>query len=130
MRLRALARKNPVEWTRSSSSSGLATARSDAVGYRANTAGTTLLTISSVHCAERIVAISSSNGVSCTSSHSSGALPGYSSARRSRTTSARALAPRGARASLGTAAFFVAVFFAGVATEPTLPSAPWPTSEH
>ncbi|MBM3659251.1 MAG: mycothiol synthase [Actinobacteria bacterium] len=61
-----------------------------------------------------MVAISSSNGVSCTSSHSSGAVPGYSSASRVRTTSARALAPRGDRASFGPAAFLLAVAFVAV----------------
>ena len=57
---------------------------------RANTAGVTLLTISSVLCADRIVATSSWYGLSWWSAHSSAALPGYSSARRSTTVAARA----------------------------------------
>ena len=78
MRFFAFERKNPVEWMISSSSSGLAAARSAGVGYRANTAGVTLLTISSVHCADRIVAIRSWNGLSWCNAHSSVAVPGYS----------------------------------------------------
>ena len=61
MRFFAFERKNPVEWMISSSSSGLAAARSTGVGYRANTVG---VTRASVHCADRIVAIRSWNGLS------------------------------------------------------------------
>jgi hypothetical protein len=60
MRLLVFERKNPVEWMSFSTSSGSAWARSAGVGYRANNAGVTMLTRSSVDCADRIVATSSS----------------------------------------------------------------------
>jgi hypothetical protein len=40
------------------------------VGYLAKSPGVTRFTRSSVHCAERIVAIRSSNGFACVSAHS------------------------------------------------------------
>ena len=73
--------RSPVEWTSRSTSSGSACARSAGVGYLANSAGVTLLTFSSVVCADRIVATSSWNALSCTSAHSAS---GYSSASRAR----------------------------------------------
>ena len=62
------------------------------VGYRANSAGVTLFTISSVHWADRIVATSSWNGIRATSAHSAS---GYVAARRSITIGARCFAPLG-----------------------------------
>ncbi len=62
------------------------------MGYLANSCGVTLLTFSSVVCADRIVAASNWNAFSCTSAHSAS---GYSCASRSMTMAARALAPRG-----------------------------------
>jgi len=53
-------RKKPVDRTISSTSAGSAPARSAGVGYFANSVGVTMLTRSSVHCAERIVAQRSS----------------------------------------------------------------------
>ena len=47
-RLRVLARKNPVEWMSSSTTSGGAAARASGVGKAANSAGVTMLTRSSV----------------------------------------------------------------------------------
>ena len=88
-------RKNPVLCTRASTASGSACARSAGVGYRAKSAGVTWLTISSVVCAERIVATSSWNGESCSSAQSDLASPGYSPANRSRTISARCFEPLG-----------------------------------
>ncbi len=64
----ALARKKPVDSIIASSSARSAAARSAAVGYLAKTNGVTRLTRASVHCAERIVAMSSCNGVSKSSS--------------------------------------------------------------
>ena len=60
---RALLRKNPVETIIGSTASGSTAASARASGYFANSAGVTMLTRASVDCAERIVAISSSNGV-------------------------------------------------------------------
>ena len=45
------------------SAPGVARARACASGYRANSGGVTALTRASVHCAERMVATSNSNGV-------------------------------------------------------------------
>ena len=59
----ALLRKKPVERISCSSSAGSAAAKAAALRYFANSAGVTLFTRSSVHCAERIVATSSSSGV-------------------------------------------------------------------
>ena len=42
---------------------GSASARSSGVGYRANSAGVTMFTRTSVVCADRIVAVSSSKGL-------------------------------------------------------------------
>ena len=64
MMLFVFCRKNPVAWMSSSTSAGSACARSAGVGYLANSAGVTWFTISSVVCAERIVAVSSWNGES------------------------------------------------------------------
>ena len=55
-----LLRKNPVVRISSSTSAGSAAARSSGRGYRANSAGVTMLTRSSVVWADRIVAVSSS----------------------------------------------------------------------
>ena len=93
-------------------------------GSAANTAGVTLLTISSVHWAERIVATSSWNGVSCTSAHSSCAVPGYSPASRSRRPSARALAPHARRAGRG----FAQSSSRGRPRRRRYPRPPWSTS--
>src|SRR5918996_143018 len=95
MRLRVLFRKKPVDWMICSSSAGSAAARSSGRGYLPNTDGVTMLTRSSVVCADRIVATSSSYGLECSSAHRSLAVPGYSSARRSATTRARPLGLRG-----------------------------------
>ena len=76
MRLRALARKNPVWWMISSSSPVSAQARSAGVGYRANSAGVTEFTRISVVCADSTVAARSWNGLSNASSHRSVTLPG------------------------------------------------------
>ncbi len=83
-----------------STASGSACARSRGVGYFANSSGVTLLTFSSVVWAERIVAASNWNALSCTSAHSAS---GYSCARRSITIAARAFAPlgRATNATLG-----------------------------
>ena len=62
-RLLALLRKKPVDWTSRSSSSCVTAASDVTVGYFRNSTGVTLFTRSSVHCADRIVAISSCNGV-------------------------------------------------------------------
>ncbi len=95
MRLLVFDRKKPEAWMSSSTSSGLACARSAGVGYRSKSAGVILLTVSSVDCAERIVATRSWYGLSCRSAHSSFAVPGYSAARRFTTSAARCFAPRG-----------------------------------
>ena len=61
----------------SSSSGGAAAARSYGVGYLANSAGVTMLTLTSVVCADRIVAASSSYGLRWSSSQiASGILVG------------------------------------------------------
>ena len=71
----ALLRKKPVLWI-SFSSFVIGRAYSAAgVEYLANNSLVTMFTRTSVHCAERIVAISSSNGESWTSAHSTS---GYS----------------------------------------------------
>ena len=54
----AFDRKNPVDWMIRSSSSGSIAAKSRAVRQRAKSSGVTRFTRLSVHCAERIVAIS------------------------------------------------------------------------
>src|SRR5262245_62876007 len=61
--LLALLRKKPVLWIAFSSSPRLAAANAAAVGYFLNKAGVTMFTRTSVHCAERIVAIRSSSGL-------------------------------------------------------------------
>jgi hypothetical protein len=63
IRLLALARKKPVGLRIASSSSRSASAYACAAGYFANSVGVTLLTVTSVVCADRIVATSSSSGV-------------------------------------------------------------------
>ena len=60
MMLLVLLLKNPVERISSPTSAGSASARSAGAGYRANRAGVTRLTRTSVVCADRIVAVSSS----------------------------------------------------------------------
>src|SRR5689334_6013184 len=92
MRFFAFERKKPVEWMIPSSSDGSAAARSAGVGYFANSVGVTMLTRSSVHCADRIVAQSNSNALVWLSAQ---CASGYSSASPSTTTPARARAPRG-----------------------------------
>ena len=59
---RDFARKKPVDWICGSSSSVVAFASDWALGYRLKSAGVTWFTRSSVHCADRIVATSSSYG--------------------------------------------------------------------
>ncbi len=63
-----LARKKPVGLRISSTSSGLAAARSSGVGYLANSAGVVMFTRLSVVCADSTVATSSWNGFSKSSS--------------------------------------------------------------
>src|SRR5947207_9653048 len=92
MRLFVLDRKNPVDWIKPSTSSGSACARSSGVGYFANRAGVTMLTRSSVVCADRIVATSSSYAFECSSAQRAS---GYASRKRRTTSVARARAPRG-----------------------------------
>lgn len=58
-----LLRKKPVVLTNSSMDAMSASAKLLASGKRANKAGVTLFTRSSVHCADRIVATSSCTGV-------------------------------------------------------------------
>ena len=59
---RVFARKKPVVTMIGSMSAGLAAASARASGYFANRLGVTMFTRASVDCAERIVAINSSNG--------------------------------------------------------------------
>src|ERR1700755_1105364 len=61
----ALLLKNPVVRMISISSGNSAFAIAAGVGKRRNNSGVTMLTRTSVHCAERIVATSSSHGVRC-----------------------------------------------------------------
>ena len=75
-RLRALARKNPVERISVSTSARSAAASDGASGYRANSAGVVRLTRTSVHWAERMVAASSWKASSWSSAHSVRADPG------------------------------------------------------
>ena len=63
MRLRVLARKNPVGRISASTSSTGASANESASGKRANSAGVVRFTRSSVHWADRMVAASSWNGI-------------------------------------------------------------------
>src|ERR671935_199956 len=84
---RVLARKNPVERMSFSRLGGRARASSRAVGYLRKSSGVTMFTRSSVHCAERIVATSSSNGVRNSSAM---VASGYARASRSRIFLARA----------------------------------------
>src|SRR5260370_42219937 len=58
-----LLRKNPVGRMSGSSSSGFNAAKAAGVGYFLNNSGVTLLTVASVHCAERIVATSNSQAL-------------------------------------------------------------------
>ena len=83
----ALLRKKPVEWIASSTSLWSAPAKASGVGKRSNSGGVTRLTRSSVHCAERIVATSSSHGVRNVSEH---LASGYSTRRRRTIARARA----------------------------------------
>ena len=77
-RLFAFWRKKPVLRMMLSSAGSGAFAIACGVGYRRNSSGVTMLTRSSVHCADRIVAHTSWNGVSRSSSQSTS---GYSSSR-------------------------------------------------
>src|SRR5262245_14973414 len=58
-----LLRKKPVLWIAFSNSGRFAAAYARAIGYFLNKAGVTMFTRTSVHCADKIVAISSSNGL-------------------------------------------------------------------
>ena len=64
----ALLWKNPVGRISASSTAGLAAASARACGNRSKSAGVTMLTRASVHCAERIVATSNSYGFEKSSS--------------------------------------------------------------
>ena len=86
MMLFVFERKKPVDWMTVSTSEGSACARSAAVGYFANNAGVTMLTRSSVVCADRIVATRSWNAFSCASAQRAS---GYSSRSRRTTSPAR-----------------------------------------
>ena len=94
-RLRVLARKKPVGRMSSSTSSTGAAASEAASGNRANSAGVVLLTRSSVHWADRMVAARSWNASRWSRAHSSAAVPGYRSPSRSFTTRARPAGVRG-----------------------------------
>ena len=76
IRLRVLARKNPVDRTSSSTCSGLAAASDAASGYAAKSAGVTMLTRASVLWADRMVAASNWNGSLKSNAQSSAAVPG------------------------------------------------------
>src|SRR5439155_1431553 len=82
----ALFRKKPVDLIICSSSSRSAAANAAASGYRAKSAGVTMLTRTSVHWAERIVAISNCSGDWWRRAHSAS---GYSFARPARRRAAR-----------------------------------------
>ena len=58
----ALLRKKPVLWIAFSIAGSGAAAKAAGSGYFLNSSGVTMFTRSSVHCAERIVATSSSKG--------------------------------------------------------------------
>src|SRR3974390_3542394 len=89
IRLLVLDRKKPVVRMISSTSSGLAAASASGSGYLPKSTGVTMLTRSSVHWAERIVAARSSKAFWWLSAQRSLAVPGYSSANRSVTSRAR-----------------------------------------
>jgi hypothetical protein len=61
--------KKPVEWMSRSSSPGGEARYASGVGYFANSAGVTLLTIASVDCADRTVDTTISSGVEKLSAH-------------------------------------------------------------
>src|ERR1700730_7177290 len=65
----ALLLKKPVLRISFASTSGRAAAKSSGVGYLANNPGVTALTRLSVHCAERMVATSNSQGLLWCSAH-------------------------------------------------------------
>lgn len=88
---RALARKNPMEWIRDSTSESGAEPRASGVGNRAKSAGVVRLTRTSVHWALRMVATSNSHGDVCRSAHSAG----YSRERSSAVRAARFSTPGG-----------------------------------
>src|SRR5258708_357020 len=75
----ALLRKKPVERISGSSCSGVSTAKSFGVGYLRNRMGVTILTRTSVHWAERMVATRSSHGLVCVRAQ---VTPGYNPSRR------------------------------------------------
>src|SRR5579863_2397766 len=79
----------------SSSLAGSAAANASGVGHRANTCGVIELTVLSVDWADKMVATSSWNGLAKSSSHSSAAVPGYSTANRTIVSRARPFAVRG-----------------------------------
>src|SRR5438552_17256668 len=83
----ALLLKNPVERISFAKTSGRTAAKSPRVGYLANSPGVTSLTRLSVHCAERIVATSNSQGVRCVSAQ---VTSGYIRSRRLRISATRA----------------------------------------
>src|ERR1700681_1516870 len=62
-----LLRKNPVDRTSGSSCSGVSAANAATVGYFRNNSGVTRFTFTSVDCAERIVATTSSHALACVS---------------------------------------------------------------
>ena len=57
-----LARKNPVDWMIGLDVSAIRRGQIGGAGYLANSVGVTMLTRTSVVCADRTVAMSSSNG--------------------------------------------------------------------
>src|SRR5690625_2127461 len=81
--LRALLRNSPIEIMSGITSSGSAPASASASGNAANSAGVARFTPSSVACAERITAMSSSNGVVQSSSVSASPYSARSSSRMS-----------------------------------------------
>src|SRR3989442_170992 len=86
----ALLLKNPVERISLAKTSGRTAAKSAGVGYLANSPGVTSLTRLSVHCAERMVATSNSQGVRCVSAQ---VTSGYIRSRPCRISAMRAFRP-------------------------------------
>src|SRR3954469_21986911 len=81
-----LLRKNPVERMSGSSSSGFKRAKCCGVGYFLKMAGVTMFTRASVHCADRMVATSSSQALRCVSAH---CTFGYVASRRRKISATR-----------------------------------------
>jgi len=82
----ALLLKKPVLRMSFANTSGATAAKSAIVGYLANNPGVTSLTRLSVHCAERIVATRSSQGLWCSNAH---VASGYISSRPARISATR-----------------------------------------